>query len=663
MAQLDYLLLVVCAVALLVGVGWCLRGTRTSRRYQSATAVALACVLGAGWYATERAGHSALESIRDMLSGIAPTYAREMEALGHEHLTLETAADDPRYLAMIAAQKRWLGANPAVADVYTFKTRADGAICLLVDSETDYDRDGDFEGERESRTDIGEEYDEASEALKDAFKGRATFDSEPVTDRWGTWVSASVPLRTAAGKVDGALGVDFFANEWYAARQSARNVTMGYVGGVVLLVVLGAAAIGLLQGAAAQARAAEEQARVASCAKSEFLANMSHEIRTPLTAILGFADLLAADDAAPAERAQHAQTIHRNGEHLLALISDVLDFSKIEAGRMTVERLPVAAHTVVDEVVHLLGTRARGAGLELRAEMAWPLPATIPADPVRLKQVLVNLVGNAVKFTRAGSVVLNVRWEAGRPNGRGSAGPGMLHIRVSDTGVGMSGEQRSRLFASFQQADTSTTRRFGGTGLGLAISRQLARLMGGDITVASRPEPHPDHGSDFELTLPVPADAAMLAGPPAKQRIAAAAATFDPAALKGLRILIVDDGPDNQRLLRLLLTKSGASVEIAADGKAGVEGALEAERVGRPFAVVLMDMQMPVLDGAAATRKLRAGGYAGVVVGLTANMMAGERERCLSAGCNEYLAKPVDRRLLIDTCNALGRASAPALAV
>ncbi|MFN0011581.1 MAG: ATP-binding protein [Phycisphaerales bacterium] len=656
MSQWDYFALTLCAVSLLAVVAWRLRATRLSGTYRTATALVLVGVLIAGWFATENAGRNALTHIRDLVSGYAPTFAREAEALGHVRLSLDTPPDDPTYLAIIEAEKRWLAANPAIADIYTFKTDAAGAVRFMVDSETDYDRDGTYAGEREQRTDIGEVYEEASEQLKAAFTGQATFDSEPVTDRWGTWVSASVPIRGPAGEVDGVLGVDFFAAKWFTARQDARITAIGYVAAVVLLVVFGSATIGLLQGAITRARIAEEQARSASSAKSAFLANMSHEIRTPLTAILGFAGLLAADDAAPAERAQHAHTIERNGEHLLALISDVLDISKIEAGHMTVESLPVSPVGLAGEVVQLLGSRAGAAGVLLATEFNWPLPETIPSDPVRLRQILVNLIGNAIKFTPKGRVVISLSAEEGE-------GARLLRIRVRDNGIGMTHEQAARLFASFQQADTSTTRRFGGTGLGLSISRQLARLLGGDITVTSRAEPQPDHGSVFEVALPVPPGSRLISAALESTPAQRAPMAIDTAALAGLRVLVVDDGPDNQRLLRLLLTKSGAVVEIAVDGRKGVDAAMAAVEAGAGFDVVFMDMQMPVLDGYAATTELRARHYSGAVVGLTANIGAGERDRCLHAGCTEYLAKPLDRRLLVETCRRVASQHArPALA-
>ncbi len=419
------------------------------------------------------------------------------------------------------------------------------------------------------------------------------------------------------------------------------------VAGLALALWLGAISTG-----ARRARQAQTRALVAGEAKDRFLAHMSHELRSPLTAILGFADLLAADETSPAERAQHARTIRRNGQHLLAIISDVLDLSKIEAGKMSAERLSVSPCELVAEVVALLGPQARAKGLTLLSEFAWPLPDTITTDPLRLRQVLVNLVGNAVKFTQRGGVVIALDTRAG---GRGQS----LRIRVIDTGIGLSPEQMGRLFGSFAQAEGDTTRRFGGTGLGLNISRQLARLMGGDISVSSGPHA----GSTFQVLLPLAGDERTLFAPPPRTlpHEQGPAPAADPS-LAGLRVLVVDDGPDNVRLFGLLLTKAGAQVESAPDGHEGVEAACAAEREGRPFDIVLMDVQMPRLDGYQATRLLRERGYMRPIVALTANAMAGDRQRCLAAGCTHYLSKPVDRRLLVETCRRVSSQHArPAL--
>lgn len=380
------------------------------------------------------------------------------------------------------------------------------------------------------------------------------------------------------------------------------------------------------------------QARAASEAKSAFLANMSHELRTPMTAILGFSELLVDPDASGSDRLNAALTIGRNGQHLLALINDILDLSKIEAGRIELERVGCDPARLLDDVLELLRGRAAEKQIELLAKAMTPVPLRIETDPLRLKQTLVNLIGNALKFTERGSVC--VRVECDRQAGR-------LVFHVDDTGAGMSHESMARLFEPFTQADASTTRRFGGTGLGLAIARSLARMLDGDITVVSTL----GVGSTFSLSVgtgPLHDVAFIERFEEARRPQESGAARDSQAQLSG-SILLVEDGLDNQRLISFLLKRSGASVTIAGNGQEGVDAALEACKRGTPFDVILMDMQMPVMDGYTAARTLRAQRYSGPIIALTAHAMIGEMERCIASGCDAYLSKPINRALLLRT--------------
>ncbi len=384
---------------------------------------------------------------------------------------------------------------------------------------------------------------------------------------------------------------------------------------------------------------ARDAAEDATRAKSQFLANMSHEIRTPLTALLGFAELLVDPAVSTSERLNYALVIRRNGEHLLDLINDLLDLSRIEAGKLTIEAVEASLPHVLSDVASLMRVRAADRGLDFGVHLLTPIPATMRTDPTRVRQILLNLVGNAVKFTRKGSVHVLVRHEP-------RVTPPRLAIDVVDTGIGMSAEQTARLFQPFQQADPSMSRRYGGTGLGLAISKAIAELLGGTLAVRSAL----DQGSTFTLTLPalVAEGAALvrslteLASDPRDARAATPGAQ---GALRG-SVLLAEDGPDNQLLLCALLRRLGLEVRVAENGRAAVDLAREAERAGERFDVVLMDMQMPVLDGYQATTELRLGGYEGPIVALTAHAMVGERERCLAAGCDDYVSKPVERALL-----------------
>jgi PAS domain S-box-containing protein len=405
-------------------------------------------------------------------------------------------------------------------------------------------------------------------------------------------------------------------------------------------------------------------AEAASHAKSEFLANMSHEIRTPMTAILGYADILA-ENARDPESIEAADTINRNGQYLLDIINNILDISKIEAQKLAVEPTACSPVAIVSEVLSLMRVRADAKNLELVAEFDGPVPKTITTDPVRLRQILINLIGNAVKFTELGSV----RVVTGLQEQAGSAP--LLRFEVIDSGIGMTEAQIARLFQPFAQADTSTSRRFGGSGLGLTISRRLAQLLGGDILVRSAL----GAGTSFTVVIdpgPFDRDAMVEAATEAVagDRRPPSPEHGDLPALEG-RVLLVEDGPDNQRLLAFVLRKAGAQVELAENGQAAIEAITTAgfaagqsppERC-EPFDVILMDMQMPVMDGYLATRQLRSMGYGGPIIALTAHAMNQDRQRCLDAGCDDYLRKPVERRnLLVAVAKYLPLPSRPAAA-
>ncbi|HWB09772.1 MAG TPA: response regulator [Pirellulales bacterium] len=378
--------------------------------------------------------------------------------------------------------------------------------------------------------------------------------------------------------------------------------------------------------------AAKVAAEAASRAKSEFLANMSHEIRTPMTAILGFSELLM-DQELSENGIEAVHIIRRNGDYLLGIIDDILDLSKIEAGQLKVETIACSPARIVEEVTHLMRLRASAKNLALLRNLDEHVPQFIQSDPTRLRQILVNVVSNAIKFTEAGEVWLDVHLAAA--DGRQP----MLEFEVSDTGIGMSEDEVRRLFQPFHQADASTTRRFGGTGLGLAISQRLAEMLGGTIEVESRP----GAGSKFTIRI------AAVAAQSAAREETAHNAPREPLAKLDCNILVAEDGCDNQRLIVVFLERAGARVTLVDNGQAAVDAALQSANDGNPFNVIVMDMQMPILDGYAAARQLRERGCAVPVVAMTAHTMAGDREKCLDAGCSDYIAKPINRRLLLDT--------------
>jgi len=403
-----------------------------------------------------------------------------------------------------------------------------------------------------------------------------------------------------------------------------------------------------------QARAAAERA---SAAKSSFLANMSHEIRTPINAVLGYAELL--HEEAPAQlrpsgsglRNEAISAIRRNAESLLGILNDVLDFSKIEAEQLDVECIALSPGGLLAEVRSSLAVCADVKGLSLELDFESKVPKLIESDPARLRQIVMNLVGNAIKFSDEGSVSLSLCCSYS------NADPA-IEFRVRDCGIGMSREQLGELFRPFTQGDSSMSRRYGGTGLGLTISKRLATLLGGDLVVTSEL----GKGSEFCLRLPAcwPLDVEWLSREQARSRFAgevgglshrpdplSAVKSRDPAPLRGLRVLLVEDGPDNQRLFVRILRTAGGEVSVAENGAEALDLALEAVDRGRPYDVIVMDMQMPVMDGYVATRRLREAGYTAPILALTAHAMVSERERCLEVGCDDFETKPIDRRRLL----------------
>ncbi len=417
------------------------------------------------------------------------------------------------------------------------------------------------------------------------------------------------PFRAADGNIRGVLAVVQEVTEHIQARKK-------------------------IEAAREEAEKAKLEAERANELKSAFLANMSHEIRTPLGAMMGFADLLHDPGLTASERASFTNILIRNGESLSVIINDILDLSKVEAGQLTLEYTDTYPDKIGADVISLLRVKANEKDLVLEYSHDESSPASIVSDPIRVRQILLNLVSNAIKFTRFGSVTVR-SYSCKTEDGRDA-----LCFEVKDTGMGIAEDQQENIFEMFVQADDSMTRRFGGTGLGLALSRSLARTLGGDVTITAS---QLGVGTTF-LTKIEDQPLRRVSEVAEKTRSAPSQTQLGETPLAGVNVLVVDDSPDNQQLIWRYLTKKGAVVESAENGLLGYRTALTGN-----FDLVLMDIQMPVMDGYMATQKLREAGFEKPIIALTAHAMSEVRRRALNVGYTEHLTKPINPGELIET--------------
>jgi len=381
---------------------------------------------------------------------------------------------------------------------------------------------------------------------------------------------------------------------------------------------------------------AKKLADVASETKSRFLANMSHEIRTPLAVILGFSEILSSPRFKPSEKIEASAAVQRNGQHLLKIIDEILDLSKVEAGKLDIEQSEISVVDLVNTVKTSMAISAKQKGLDYRVVVGGAIPTRILSNSSRIQQILVNIVGNAIKFTSEGHVILTVSFRS-----KTEDTPNLLHFSIKDTGPGLTAAQIRNLFRPFTQVDSSITRKFGGTGLGLALSKKLARALGGDVWVD---ESGPDGGCNFEFTVETgPLDGVEFVS---KLGLPMDHGEFQiskmESALRGLKVLLVEDSIDNQLMVSRVLSSQGAQVNLASNGREGVDMALN-----DGYDIVLMDLQMPELDGLGAISELRQHGFKKPIIALTAHGMAKDRDRCLSVGSDDYVTKPVDTSNLI----------------
>lgn len=377
-------------------------------------------------------------------------------------------------------------------------------------------------------------------------------------------------------------------------------------------------------------RISKEEAERANLAKSQFLANMSHEIRTPIGAIIGFIDLIKNSKGSAEDNANFMRIIDRNSQQLLRLIDDILDLSKVEAGKLNFESVNFRLDDFLVDFNATMKIKSIEKGLSLQLIMETPIPESIITDPTRLRQILSNIVGNAIKFTDKGFVKVKVSFESP-----------YLKFAVEDSGIGLTSQETPRLFQPFMQADSSTTRRFGGTGLGLALSRKLANSLGGNLYLKSST---PSVGSEFviEIQPEIPVGTGMV------KTLIGTQATEENSGnlprLNNLKILLVEDSEDNQILIETLLRKTGALIDKQSNGHDGTLAALSND-----YDLILMDVQMPIMDGHQATQKLRELSYDKPIIALTAHAFNEERQRCMDSGFTDYLTKPIQKNLLIES--------------
>lgn len=735
-------------------------------------AVVVVLTLTGGYFFMQNSENEAKAKVRAILQGLAPTFAYELQKMGHNRIGTGGPSDSPQYLLAIDHMVNWMRLNPQIESIYTFRKSPDGTIVFILGPETDYDRDGKIAGDKEERIPIGTPYTETIPELEGAFRGEYSFQEEPNADRWGVSISAFAPIYAeGSDKPEAVLGIDFAGEHWNKAIIAGRLQAMGILGGFMILInaCYLIAYFSWLENLRTKAhetqlRLSKEAAEAASRAKGEFLANMSHEIRTPLNAVLGMGDLLMETPLTEQQR-ELLHICRHASNSLLTIINDVLDFSKIEAGKLRLDCADFDLLTVVEGTTDLMAWKAREKGLSVMTYMDSDLPKVLRGDPGRLRQILLNLIGNAVKFTEQGEIVIRVLKKAIADNTI------TVQFEVIDSGIGISETEKKQLFEPFTQADSSTTRKYEGTGLGLSISKRLVDLMGGEMEIESQLEIGsvfrftarfflPDNVAEATSPMLLPTNTLIIdksemgreilqrnltdwgikakvasqvqdaledlrlglatdnpfeliiLSSSAEDEVAALTAglTADPG-LKGMKrillginnsldakeaaakagfsaylarpvrqdqlmgaiapgeisangreaafhpvspivsdrgetapcVLLVEDNLANQKLALLLLQKLGLNAEVANNGRQAV-AAFQKDQ--NRYRLILMDCQMPDMDGyqaATAIRALENAEYNRIpIIAMTACTLEGDREKCLAAGMDDYIIKPID---------------------
>jgi len=649
--QLDIVLFVVVSVVTMGFVDrLCLTRTLNAALRRKLWGALVVVVVSSSAYAI-RQGDEARDQLRRSMEGLAPTYAHELSKLGHERITLETPPDDPLYMELIERLQTWVRLNPSVHAISTIRRDEEGRLRRIVNSESRAAAADSDLGRKGKRQPIGELCEDVPPGVERALNGAPAFDGELHTDRRGVWVNAAVPLLRGDGTIDGSLGVEFAADAWITTILGARGFVLGFAAVLILILAGSSAIVAILREDITQREmlsrelqsksrslenlngklaAARDSAELANRAKSEFLANMSHEIRTPMNGILGLTELLLQSNLTPDQR-RNLELVNSSGEALMTILNDILDFSKIEANMLAIDPIEFDPREIVGNSMKLLGIRAQQKGLELTCRVLPTVPKNVIGDAGRIRQILVNLVGNAIKFTHEGEVAVTIA-DVSRSDDRVE-----LLCSVRDTGIGIPADRRQTIFQPFVQADGSTTRHYGGTGLGLAICTRLVELMGGRIWVESIV----DVGSTFSFQIPC-----RLAG-----EKSAAQDDSRVAIVPKLRVLVVDDNSTNRLILKEMLSAWRMDVTVVEHGRLVAEAIREAHLAGVPFNVALLDVHMPEMDGFAVARLVAGMPEAKdmITVMLSSSDAMHHRQELEQLHVGAYLTKPVKQSELLET--------------
>lgn len=690
--------------------------------------------------------YSAAETVKrnqiEKLSSTAKIVASSLEGLDHASLSVDTDPDDPVYQKIMDRMYDWLEKDPSIASVYTLVLSENEEMFFICEPACDFDKSGKIDQENEQEGEIGSLYGTKTDLEElpefvEAFSGRSGFNPVPSPDKYGIWITATEPILDENGNVSAIVGIDFWGERWISEMNLAKiwpilfyfSFFILFFSVQIFLIKRQASEEKIadyavdLENALEELVEAKREADAATQAKGYFLANMSHEIKTPMNAILGCVDMLndsgEGKKAAKVNQTEIIDLIRKSSKDLLTIIDDILTFSSLDSNRIQLESAEIAPRQVLDDVIHMLQPRLKEKP-EIEFQFDWlePIPAKMLGDSTRIRQLLINLIGNAIKFTDRGYVIVRCSTrnatelrgntetisETGhhsiismltttfyhQPNRDDTVRPGeasgfslntefvptpgiiYLQIEISDTGIGMTPEVMNRLFKPFSQADDSYSRRYGGTGLGLGIARGIAGLMGGEISVFSES----GKGSTFTVFLPIrlPSDTpgkdrtvsdsssarrnvTSLLNRSSKmeseQATGVVASPKEKLPLFGFHILVVDDSVVNQLVAASKLKDAGADVDIASDGRMAIEKVDMSERVGYGYNTILMDMQMPIMDGFEATKQLRKRGFKFPIIAASANFDIDKDAK--NAGCNVSLSKPLNRDELIETIIRLTR--------